>query len=106
MGRVFQMAPLFGAFPAEGCHAASFRLREVEPCFDAQDEIVLDFTGVRIVNSSFANALIVPLLEQRGETALKKLLFRGCSPVIRVMIEGALSLGLQRANENGHRATV
>jgi anti-anti-sigma regulatory factor len=99
MSRLIQLAALFGAFPAEGEQAAAFRLNEINPCFDAQDEIVLDFAGVRIVNSSFANALIVPLVEQHGEEALKKLRFRNCNPVVRVLVEAALSLGLQRATD-------
>jgi len=100
------LAERFGTFLAEGALAAEFRLREIEPFFHTYDCIVLDFSGVRNVNSSFANALLVPLIEQHGSEALGKLRFHGCNPIVRVMIEGALALGLQRAQENGHAVTV
>jgi anti-anti-sigma regulatory factor len=106
MSREIQLAPLFGAFPADGEQAAAFRLNEINPCFAAQHEIVLDFAGVRIVNSSFANALVAPLVERHGEEALKKLRFRNCNPVVQVLLEGAISLGLQRAEEKGKHSSI
>jgi hypothetical protein len=60
-------------------------------------------TGVRNVNSSFANALIVPMIEQHGEEALKKLRFHGCNSVVRVLVESALTLGLERTSADGKR---
>lgn len=93
----------FGTFLAEGAMAAAYRLKHIEPFYHAYDEIVLDFTGVRNVNSSFANALIAPLIEQHGEQALRKLRFHGCNAVVRVMIESALALGLERSAEHGRR---
>jgi anti-anti-sigma regulatory factor len=106
MSREFELASLFGAFPAEGEQASAFRLNELNAPFSELDEIVLDFAGVRIVNSSFANALIVPLVEQHGEEVLKKLRFRNCNPAVRVMIESALSLGIQRAAEKDSRTST
>jgi hypothetical protein len=55
------------------------------------------------MNSSFANALIVPLIEQHGDEATTKLRFHGCNGIVRVMIEGALTLGFERAHKAGHR---
>ena len=88
---------IFGTFLAEGAFAAAYRLQHFEPLYEAYDVIVLDFNGVRNINSSFANALIAPLVEQHGEAALAKLRFRGCNAVVRVMIESALALGVERA---------
>jgi STAS-like domain of unknown function (DUF4325) len=92
-----------GTFLAEGALAAAYRLQHIEPFYHAYAEIVLDFGGVRNINSSFANALIAPLLEQHGEDALKKLRFHGCNAVVRVLIEGALALGSERFAEHGKR---
>jgi hypothetical protein len=103
MSKVLKLADTFGSFVAEGALAAAYRLEQIEPFFDAYPEIVLDFTDVRNINSSFANALIVPLIEQHGEDALKKLRFHGCNAVVRVMIESALSLGLERLRESARR---
>ena len=97
------LAKDFGTFLAEGALAAAFRLQHIEPFYHAYAEIVLDFNGVRNVNSSFANALIAPLIEQHGEEALKKLRFLGCNPVVRVMVESALTLGLEQAADHGKR---
>ncbi len=93
----------FGTFLAEGALAAAYRLQGIEPFYHAYAEIVLDFSGVRNINSSFANAFIAPLVEQHGEEALKKLRFHGCNPVVRVMIESALTLGLEQAAAHGKR---
>ena len=57
---------------------------------------MLDFTGVRTANSSFVNALVAGLVEQHGEQMLKLLVFKGCNPVLRVLVEAAIDLGLQK----------
>ena len=103
MSKDLKLADTFGSFLAEGALAAAYRLKNIEPFFHAYHELVLDFTGVRNINSSFANALIVPLVEQHGEEALKKLRFHGCNAVVRVMIESALTLGVERSRGAGKR---
>lgn len=103
MIKELKLADEFGTFLAEGARAAAYRLAHVEPFYHTYDMLVLNFSGVRNINSSFANALIVPLLEQHGEEALKKLRFQGCNAVVRVMIESALTLGLERSQESGRR---
>ena len=101
MSYELKLAPAFGTFLAEGAQAAAYRLQYIEPFFHTYNEIVLDFAGVRNINSSFANTLVAPLVEQHGDQALMKLRFRNCNPVVRVMIESALSLGAERAAEQG-----
>ena len=68
----------------------------IEPYVDLCEEIVLDFTGVRTANSSFVNALVSGLVEQHGERVLKLVVFKGCNPVLRVLVEAAIDLGLQK----------
>ena len=106
MSHELKLGETFGTFLAEGAQAAAFRLKNIEPLFQADDEIVLDFAGVRNINSSFANALIAPLVETHGEEALKRLRFRNCNAVVRVMVEGALSLGVDRAVAHGKPMSV
>lgn len=103
MGNAPKLADTFGSFLAEGALAAAYRLEHIEPFFHAYGELVLDFTGVRNMNSSFANALIVPLFELHGDEALKKLCFHGCNAVVRIMIESALTLGVERIQKSGKR---
>lgn len=106
MTREIRMADFFGSFLAEGAKAAAFRMREVEPALGVYQEIVLDFAGVHNLNSSFANTLIAPLIEAQGEGVLLQIRFRNCNPVVRVMIEGALTLGLERMQGQRPRASA
>lgn len=106
MNHELHLAQKFGTFLAEGALAAEFRLREIEPFFHAYETITLDFGGVRNVNSSFANALIVPLIEAHGREALRRLRFQHCNPIVRLMIESALTLGLQKTREPGHNVSA
>ena len=90
-----------GSYLAEGARAAEYRLRHIDPVFDVYETFALDFKGVRGINSSFANALIVPLFAQHGMAARGKLRFRHCNAVVRLMLESALTLGLQAAQDRG-----
>lgn len=103
MNQDIHLAPAFGSFLAEGARAAEFRLREIEPFYHTYETITLNFAGVRNVNSSFANALLVPVFETHGREALKKFRFQHCNPIVRIMIESALTLGLKKAHERGGR---
>jgi len=90
------LAEEFGAHLADGTRAAEFRLRRIEPYVDLTREIVLDFTGVRNSNSSFMNALVAGMVEQHGEGVLDHLVFKGCNPPVRVLVEAAIDLGLRK----------
>ncbi len=86
----------FGSHLADGSLASEYRIRRIEPYLDLGAEITIDFTHVRTANSSFVNALITPLIEQHGEQLLKQLVFEGCAPLVRVLVEGAIDLGLEK----------
>lgn len=91
-----QLAKEFGAHLADGAAAASFSLSRIELYVSICEDITLDFTGVRNANSSFMNALISGVVEQHGEAVLERLTFKGCNPLIRVLAEAAIDLGLQK----------
>jgi len=91
------LAKDFGDYLAEGSCAVEYRLRNVDPFFDVYETFVFDFEGVRGMNSSFANALIVPLFARHGVEVLKKIRFRHCAPVVKLMLESALTLGMEAA---------
>lgn len=86
-----------GSHLADGAAAAAFRMARIEPYVGMCDEVILDFTGVRHANSSFINALVAGLVEQHGRDVLNVLVFKGCTPVLRVLVEGAIALGLQKS---------
>lgn len=91
------MAQEFGPHLADGDAALRFRLTRIEPYAAICPRLTLDFTGVRNANSSFMNALIANLIEQHGEGLLQRLVFKGCNPMVRVLVEAAVDLGLQKA---------
>ncbi len=91
----------FGSHLSDGTEAYAFRVASIDPylSLDSCERLVLDFTGIRVANSSFVNALVSGLLEQHGEPALRKLLFRGCLPAIQTLVQSAVELGLAKHGE-------
>lgn len=63
---------------------------------DICETIVLDFAGVRTGNSSFVNGLVSGLVEQHGPEVLRKVVLKGCNPVLQVLVESAIDLGSQK----------
>lgn len=90
------LAEEFGSRLADGAMAAEFRLGRMDPYADICQEIVLDFSRVRSANSSFVNALVAGFVEQHGPAVLDHLVFKGCNPVVRVLVESAAALGLEK----------
>ena len=93
------LAQDFGAQLGDGSRAAEYRAQRIDPNIVTCDEIVFDFTGVRTANSSFVNALVTAIAERHGERILDKLTFKGCNRTVRVLVEGAIDLGLQKRAE-------
>jgi len=100
MKHELSLANEFGTHLADGARAAAFRVARIEPYVNLCDEVLLDFSGVRHANSSFINALIAGVIEQHGQEAIRTLSFKGCTPVIQVLIEGAIELGLRKTRSN------
>jgi len=94
------LAQDIGDYLADGARAAEYRLRNVETTYGVYEAIVFDFAGVRGMSSSFANALIVPLFALHGTEVLSKIRFRHCNPNVKVMIESALTLGMEACRED------
>ncbi|HEY5792425.1 MAG TPA: STAS-like domain-containing protein [Chthoniobacterales bacterium] len=91
-----QLTEDFGTLLSDGSRALEYRIARIDPYLTLCEEIVIDFTGVRHANSSFVNALVAGVIEQHGEAALRLLVFKGCNPAIKVLIEAAIDLGLQK----------
>ena len=92
-----KLAEEFGPRLADGALAVEFRMGRMDPYVRISPEIVLDFTGIRNANSSFVNALVAGAIKQHGPEILDRLIFKGCNPVVRVLVESAISLGLEKA---------
>jgi hypothetical protein len=91
-----KIAEELGTHLADGARAVAFRIVRIEPYVGMQAEIILDFSDVRHGNSSFINGLLTGLIEEHGEALLERITFRGCNPILRVLIEGAIALGIEK----------
>jgi hypothetical protein len=91
-----KIADEIGTHLADGARAVAFRMTRIEPYVNMRADLVLDFTGVRHGNSSFVNGLLTGLIEEHGEALLERMTFRGCNPILRVLIEGAIALGIEK----------
>jgi hypothetical protein len=90
------LAEEFGSRLSNGETALEFRVGRMDPYADICQQIILDFTGIRSANSSFINALISGYIEQHGSEILDKIVFKGCNPTIKVLVESAISLGIEK----------
>lgn len=95
MSHIVRVFDHIGNFGGNSEKAIQFRQTHIEPLLENEGEIEIDFSDVRSANSSFCNALVANLIE-RHPTALEKIRFSNCRPVIRVLIESAIGLGLER----------
>lgn len=85
----------FGSSLADGSEADAFRVGKIDPYVSMGYEVILDFTGIRNANSSFMNALVTDLITQHGMVVLEQLRFKGCNPLIKVLVGAAVDLGAQ-----------
>jgi hypothetical protein len=90
------IAKEIGTHVADGTKAVAFRRVRIDPYVGMNADIVLNFTGVRHSNSSFVNGLLTGLIAERGEGLLEKMTFRGCNLILRVLVEGAIDLGVEK----------
>ncbi len=93
------LSATFGSIASDGAKAVTFRRQHIDPLIMAGADITLNFTGVRSANSSFVNALVTGLVEDNGEAVLSKLVFKGCNPMLQVLVESAVHLGLCKREE-------
>ncbi len=100
MTRNISIYNTFGRTASDGELAYAFRLKELNRCYANSEQITLDFTNFRMSNSSFMNALIAPYFAEHGEKALEKFSFKGCRGTVKVLVEGAVSLGLIKHRES------
>lgn len=90
------LAEAFGTALADGALAAEFRMGRMDPYAGLCAQIVLNFTGIRSANSGFVNALVSGFIEQHGPKMLDKLVFQGCNPMVKALVESAISLGIEK----------
>lgn len=70
--------------------------RKVEQAIDEDPEqLVLDFSGIRNATQSCLDEMIGILLLERGAGVLNRLVFKGCTPALREMIQFVVSDRMQ-----------
>lgn len=88
-----------GSFCGDGDKASLILNTQIDPIIDRDDEVVLDFEGVRNLNSSFTNALIANLVIRNSPDVLEKVYFKNCNKKVKTFVEMAVSIGVKRYHE-------
>jgi len=78
--------------------AAGIREDSLRPALDRGREVALNFTGVALATQSFIHAMVSDVLRNHGEGALKLIVFKGCAPGVRGIIETVIQYSLETAD--------
>jgi hypothetical protein len=95
----FQMVSEFGEFLADGHVGNQFRALQIESIWDRVESVTFDFTGVTNLTDSFVHACFGNMAEEHGEDFVKKVRFKGCSPLVKSFLSIAVSEGLKKHRE-------
>jgi hypothetical protein len=79
--------------------AARIREEHIRTSIDSGRKIILDFTGVTLTTQSFLHALISDILRSRGESALDKIVFKGCNRGVQGLIKTVVQYSLETIDE-------
>jgi hypothetical protein len=91
-----------GEFAEDKDLAASLRERQIRPALKAGQQVVLDFTGVRVATQSFIHALVSDILRSEGEPILDRIVFKGCGKAVKGIVETVVQYSLESIEaENG-----
>lgn len=64
-----------------------------------QETVTLDFERVRVVNSSFSNALFGNLVKRKGVGSLCYIKIKNACPLVEQEIKAAIQYGAKKRNE-------
>jgi hypothetical protein len=95
----FQMVSEFGEFLADGHVGNQFRVLQIESIWDRVESVTFDFTGVTNLTDFFVHACFGNMAEDHGEDFVKKVRFKGCSPIVKSFLSIAVSEGLKKHRE-------
>ncbi|MBP7967656.1 STAS-like domain-containing protein [Candidatus Woesebacteria bacterium] len=77
---------LTGDFAENKDVAKDIRINQIMPSLKLKEEITLDFTGVSGATQSFMHALISDGIRNYSDTFFDLVLFKGCSPVVKEVV--------------------
>lgn len=75
-----------GSFAENKDVARDIRLGEIVPALERQEDVLLDFSGVKATTQSFIHALISDLMRKYGSDVLEHVEFKSCNDTVRKII--------------------
>ena len=84
-----------GYFAEDKDAAALVRTRDLMPVLARNESVTIDFSGVRLTTQSFVHALISEVLRAHGEGVLALMTFKGCSKLVRGIVETVVQYSLE-----------
>ena len=97
--KTFNMSQLFGAVCGDGTRAVGFLQSDVLPALNESEAVQFDFSGVKVLNSSFSNALFGNLIKIKGQDVLKSIKIAKATYFVRSEIKSGILYGAKHQNE-------
>lgn len=94
--KTFKMCQIFGAVCGDGTNAVNFLKTSVLPALAESDVVEFDFTGVRVLNSSFSNALFGNLVKTKGQDVLKSIKITQATDFVRSEVRSGILYGAKK----------
>lgn len=95
------MQDVFGISCGSGTAAVGYLKEFLLPQLQAGRSVRFDFTGVRVINSSFGNALFGNLCKMMGDVVLERVVFEHVRPIVKSEISSSIAMGLRGFKPRG-----
>ena len=86
-------------FLGDGSEGNRYCTTIVAPVLEAGGAVTFDFDGIEGMTDSFANAAFANLFEKHRGLIGTRLLFKGCSPLVKDFLASALAMARSRDNQ-------
>ena len=83
-------------FLGDGREGNSYCTTVVVPVLEARGTVTFDFEGIEGMTDSFANASFANLFEKHRGLIGTRLIFKGCSPLVKDFLASALAMARSR----------
>ncbi len=83
-------------FLGDGSEGNRYCTTVVAPVLEAGGTVTFDFEGIEGMTDSFANAAFANLFEKQRSLIGTRLLFKGCSPLVKDFLASALAMARSR----------
>ncbi|KZN12167.1 STAS-like domain-containing protein [Marinomonas sp. TW1] len=104
--KTYKMQEIFGIVCGDGTKALTFLKDCVLPSLQEKNSTVFDFEGVRVLSSSFSNALFGNLIINEGKSALTQIRFVNTSSLVQSEIKSGITLGLSKHSMKWHSEAI